>query len=334
MLLATGRRKSSRPNAVAATVVGILVTVLLASGCGGSISPGRSTVPSAAATSAAPTRTPAPTTTASSRRRTRVSTPVGSRPHRGTALADIAALKVKGRAPKTGYSREQFGPAWSDTDGNGCDQRDDVLRRDLTHKAYDGCEVLSGTLRDPYTGKIIRFHRGLRSSDAVQIDHLVALSDAWQTGAQQWRAAKRLRFANDTLNLLAVDGPTNESKGDGDAATWLPPTKSFRCSYVAHQVAVKKTYGLWVTSAERKAMRRVLTGCPSMRLPVRARIPLPPTARTRHVPAGTRTTAPGTRVVHPGAFCSPVGATGVTSKGTRMTCSTKPGDDRARWRSR
>lgn len=328
MLLATGR--TSRAACAAVSMVGILVMVLL-SGCAGSAGPAAPTSSSPTTPLVPPTRTADPT--ASSQHRSKVSTPIGSGPQRGTALAAIAALTVKGRAPKTGYSRERFGPAWSDTDGNGCDQRDDVLRRDLTHKTYDGCEVLSGRLRDPYTGRVIGFHRGLRSSAAVQIDHVVALSDAWQTGAQKWRPAKRLRFANDTLNLLAVDGPTNESKGDGDTATWLPPRKSFRCSYVAHQVAVKKTYGLWVTSAERSAMRRVLTGCPSMKLPVRARIPSPPTEHRPTAPQGRRSTAPR-RVVHPGAFCSAVGATGVTSKGTPMVCSTKPGDDRARWRSR
>jgi hypothetical protein len=196
----------------------------------------------------------------------------GSSP-RGTALAAAERLPVKGRAPKTGYSRDQFGSAWVDTDGNGCDQREDVLNRDLVDKTFDGCRVLTGTLHDPYTGRVIRFHRGQVTSAAVQIDHVVALSDAWQKGAQQWTAAKRLRFATDTLNLFAVDGPTNASKGDGDAATWLPPNKRFRCTYVAHQVAVKKQYGLWVTAAERAAMVRVLSGCSSMKLPTRTAIP-------------------------------------------------------------
>ena len=101
----------------------------------------------------------------------------------------------------------------------------------------------------------------------MDIDHLVALSDAWQKGAARWAAGKRLALANDPLNLLAVDSSTNRSKGDGDAATWLPPNKSFRCTYVARQVAVKGKYGVWVTAAERDAMNRVLTACPTMVLP-------------------------------------------------------------------
>jgi hypothetical protein len=102
---------------------------------------------------------------------------------------------------------------------------------------------------------------------AVQIDHVVALSDAWQKGAAQWDAAERRQFANDPLNLLAVDGSTNECKGDGDAATWLPPQHSFRRRYVARQVAVKAKWHLSIMSAEHDAMARVLSACPQQRVP-------------------------------------------------------------------
>lgn len=266
----------------------------------------------------------------------------------GSALAAAESLTVKGRAPRTGYSREQFGAAWEDTDGDGCDQRNDVLNRDLTHKVVDGCLVLSGTLHDPYTGRTIHFRRGETTSEAVQIDHVVSESDAWQTGAQQWSAAKRLRFATDTLNLYAVDGPTNESKGDGDTATWLPANKTFRCTYVAHQVAIKKKYGLWVTSAERAAMEQVLSRCPGMKLPRRAAIPDHPAShpttasRPQRSPhrspgAGSHTShgdsGSSSALVHPGAFCAPVGATGVTDRGTPMVCTATSTDPRARWRS-
>jgi hypothetical protein len=120
--------------------------------------------------------------------------------------------------------------------------------------------VQKGTLHDPYTGEIIQFERG-ENSNKVQIDHVVALSDAWQKGAQSLSETERKNLANDPLNLLAVDGPANQQKGDGDAATWLPPNKAFRCQYVARQVAVKKKYQLWVTTAENEAMHRVLNGC-------------------------------------------------------------------------
>ncbi|MFF0479327.1 DUF1524 domain-containing protein [Streptomyces sp. NPDC004284] len=185
----------------------------------------------------------------------------------GTALAAVDTLTVKGRAPKTGYEREKFGRSWVDVDKNGCGTRDDILKRDLTGVRFtDGhCKVASGTLTDdPYTGTTVRYVRG-RSQ--VDIDHVVALSDAWQKGAQKWDGETRRRFANDPLNLLAVDAATNRRKSDGDAATWLPPNQAYRCTYVARQVAVKKKYGVWVTAGERDAMKRVLGGCPRQKLP-------------------------------------------------------------------
>jgi hypothetical protein len=179
------------------------------------------------------------------------------------AAALLATLPVKGRAPKTGYSRDQFGPAWADVDRNGCDTRNDILSRDLTSVSWrpgtHDCVVVSGVLADPYTGRTIPFEKA--RAGEVQIDHLVALGDAWQTGAQALPVARREELANDPLNLLAVDGSTNESKSDSDAASWLPPNRAFRCRYVARQVAVKAAYGLWVTPAEHDAIARVLATC-------------------------------------------------------------------------
>lgn len=179
------------------------------------------------------------------------------------SLATLATLPIKGRAPKTGYTRDQFGPAWSDVDRNGCDTRNDMLRRDLTGETLEpnNCVVLTGTLADKYTGKTINFVRGNKTSTLVQIDHMVALSDAWQKGAQQLTAEERKQLSNDPLNLMASDGSANMSKGDGDAATWLPAHKPFRCEYVSRQVAVKAKYKLWVTQAEHDAMAGVLANC-------------------------------------------------------------------------
>ncbi|WP_421735798.1 HNH endonuclease family protein [Cellulomonas sp.] len=174
--------------------------------------------------------------------------------------AALDALPVRGRAPSTGYARERFGQAWADVDRNGCDTRNDILRRDLTDTVVEHCAVLSGTLDDPYTGVPIPFARGPDSA-AVQIDHVVALSHAWQTGAQQWSPTEREAFANDPANLLAVDGPANQDKGAGDAATWLPPNRGYRCVYALRQVRVKAAYGLWVTAPERDALDRELGRC-------------------------------------------------------------------------
>ena len=189
-----------------------------------------------------------------------------------TALKAVDSLVVKGRAPKTGYARSEFGRAWLDVDHNGCDTRNDILRRDMvgiTFKAGSAtCLVAFGKLIDPYSGATMSFVRGVKTSALVQIDHVVALSNAWQTGAFKLSAEKRIAMANDPLNLLAVNGSLNEQKSDGDAATWLPPLKSYRCSYVARQVAVKKKYGLWVTPAEKAAIVKILTTCPKQTLPV------------------------------------------------------------------
>ncbi|MBM7506042.1 HNH endonuclease family protein [Agromyces aurantiacus] len=177
-------------------------------------------------------------------------------------LATLAQLPVKGRAPMTGYERDEFGHGWIDVDRNGCDTRNDILARDLVDLDRPaGCRVLAGLLDDPYTGRSISFVRGEGTSQLVQIDHVVPLANAWVTGAQRLAEEERVAFANDPRNLLAVDGPTNAQKGAGDAATWLPPDRSFRCEYVARQVEVKASYGLWVTAPEREAMVRVLEGC-------------------------------------------------------------------------
>jgi hypothetical protein len=176
----------------------------------------------------------------------------------------LDALPVKGRAPTTGYDRSAFGQAWADVNRNGCDTRNDILARDLTGATFKpetrDCVVLAGTLDDPYSGGVRQFVRGAGSA-AVQIDHVVALADAWQKGAQQWAPETREAFANDPANLLAVDGPLNQEKAAGDAATWLPPNTGYRCVYVLRQVRVKAAYALWVTAAERDAMRRQLDRC-------------------------------------------------------------------------
>jgi hypothetical protein len=181
----------------------------------------------------------------------------------------LETLAVKGRAPKTGYSRSAFGPAWADVDRNGCDTRNDILKRDLTQVTFRAktrdCVVESGVLADPFSGENINFQRGEKTSALVQIDHVVALSNAWQTGIFKSDLATRKNFANDPLNLLAVKGSLNSQKGDGDAATWLPPDKQFRCDYVSRQVEVKVKYGLWLTRAERDAILRILSNPPCLK---------------------------------------------------------------------
>lgn len=182
-----------------------------------------------------------------------------------SAAEVLETLAVKGRAANDDYERTAFGQAWLDVDRNGCDTRNDILRRDLVGAHFtegSRCRVAGGEFHEPYTGALVTFTRGAESSKAVQIDHVVALGDAWQKGARQLTPQQRQNLANDPLNLVAADGPANQEKSASDAAGWLPKNKAFRCHYVARQISVKAAYALWVTPAEKDAMKRVLSSCP------------------------------------------------------------------------
>jgi hypothetical protein len=195
--------------------------------------------------------------------------PAAIRIYEGSAVRTLDRLAIKGRAPGNDYDRPaQFGEDWAfDFDRNGCDTRNDILKRDMVSETFDGCLVMAGVLNDKYSGETIEFVRGVGTSNKVQIDHVVALKDAWVKGAQQIDPQQRVNLANDPLNLMASKGTLNQQKGAGDAATWLPPNKGFRCEYVAHQVAVKAKYGLWVTQAEHDAILQILGTCPGQGLP-------------------------------------------------------------------
>ncbi|MFD7446447.1 HNH endonuclease family protein [Streptomyces sp. NPDC059909] len=193
--------------------------------------------------------------------------PVTSEADRAAARKLIETVVTKGRGPKTGYSRREFGYAWMDTaDGvplarNGCDTRNDLLARDgrgLRYRSGSDCVVVELTLDDPYTGRTIEWRK--QKAAAVQIDHVVPLSYAWQMGAARWADATRERIANDPLNLLPVDGPSNSAKSDSGPASWLPPDKRIRCSYAVRfaQVAVK--YEVPVTDADKRMMLRQCGG--------------------------------------------------------------------------
>lgn len=172
----------------------------------------------------------------------------------------LETLIVKGRAAKTGYSRSQFGSGW--VREGGCDMRNTILARDMVDVTRnEKCQVVSGRLVDSYTGTGVTFMKGSQTSQDVQIDHIVSLSNAWQTGAQQLSKERRIQLANDPINLIAVEGNINQAKGESDAASWLPPNKLFRCEYISRQVEVKYAYGLWVTPSEKDAMVRVLSAC-------------------------------------------------------------------------
>lgn len=190
-----------------------------------------------------------------------VTTGTPSDPNAKLARDVLETLEIKGRAPKTGYSREEFYKTWPNIDG--CSLRQIIIKREVGDSAkLDGCDVVAGTFTEPYTGQIFTGTQKSDFSKHIQIDHVVALSDAWQKGAQYKTKEERYAMATDPLNLLAVDSSANQQKSDGDAATWLPSNKAFRCQYVARQVSVKSKYALWVTQAEHDAIAGVLENCP------------------------------------------------------------------------
>jgi Protein of unknown function (DUF1524) len=265
-----GNRRTNLGTAAAcglAAAVSLAVALAL-SGCADT-SASESNSPTATATSVAPlpvktaprtvnipTATkPKPTTTAKAKVAAKA---------QATAVVvaerQLAGLAVHAQASMAGYKRTEFGNGWIYS--GGCNTRDRILARDLRDVTYRGdtCIVATGVLIDPYGGSVINFSKA-RDPSAVQIDHVVALGNAWTTGAASWTFDKRKQLANDPLELLAVDGPLNQAKGDDDASEWLPPRTAYRCAYVERQIAVKAQYGLWVTPAEKSAMRGVLADC-------------------------------------------------------------------------
>ncbi len=184
------------------------------------------------------------------------------------AIEALGQLAVAGRVSQVGYDRSKFSQGWADYEG--CDMRNRILQRDLVDTILDkdNCIVLRGTLKSgPYSGKDILFERGVGTSGAIHIEHVVAVSDAWQKGAQDLSRQERRQFYNDPLNLIAVDGPTNQDKGSQDASAWLPQ-RSYRCRYIARQIAVKLRYSLWLSPPEHQAMQKQLQTCPLQVLPI------------------------------------------------------------------
>ncbi|MFC3372259.1 HNH endonuclease family protein [Glutamicibacter protophormiae] len=250
------------------------------------------------------------------------------------ALTVLNTLPVKGKAPATGYNRNtKFGNGWKDFDKDKCDERQEALSRDMSKVKFKDkkkCTVASGTLNDLYTGRQINWKV---KSGSVDIDHVVALKNAWISGGQQLSQAQRQALANDPLNLIAADASANRQKGDKNAAEWLPKNKSFRCQYVATQISVKKKYALSVTSAEKKAMSKVLDSCKNQKA---AKVtPIKPAGSSKST-TSSKPKAPGTVkvTVSPGAFCKGAdkGKRGKSKAGKTYTCKSSKSESRLRWR--
>lgn len=181
------------------------------------------------------------------------------------ALSVLDGIPIAGKTDWDGpFDRAgSFGDGWQDPDGNGCDARNDALAEAFTEVQLlrDGCRVASGVFTDPYSGQTVEFLRGPDTSDDVQVDHVVALYNAWRTGAQDLDFDERVQLANDPLNLQPTLDWVNDDKQSQDASQWLPPEEDYHCVYVARQVAVKASYGLWVTPAEHETINEVLQTC-------------------------------------------------------------------------
>jgi len=252
------------------------------------------------------------------------------------ALSMLKSLPVKGKAPATGYNRnKKFGNGWKDYDGDKCDERQDTLSRDMSKVKFKDrkkCTVASGTLHDKYTSKKINWKV---KSGSVDIDHVVALKNAWISGAQQLSQSQRQALANDPLNLIAADASANRKKGDKNAAEWLPKNKSFRCQYVATQISVKKKYALSVTKAEKNAMTKVLNTCRNQKgAKVTAIKPAgnqKKNTQKKSAPKKSPSLVKGT--VHPGSYCKNAdkGKRGKAKSGKVYTCK-YDANGKLRWR--
>lgn len=257
----------------------------------------------------------------------------------GNALTVLDTLNVEKLVSDAAYDRvAAYGAAWLDVGDRGCDTRNETLARDLSKTSTTGCQVLSGTLDDPYTGEQLDFVQGAETSSLVQVDHLVSLQNAWQTGAQNLSRAQRESLANDPLNLQSVDGLSESIKAGRDASNWLPDNLDFRCEYIARQISVKATYGLWVTKAEKSAMATALKDCPEEPEQSSPFTPKPvpkatptrtPTPTPEPVPEYTPSPVPepdpvqeqpAVTGINPGGFCSTPGVVGTAANGRSYTC--------------
>ncbi|GAA4843778.1 HNH endonuclease family protein [Kitasatospora terrestris] len=234
-------------------VLSVLLPVLALAGCTSGGKTSHESVPPGQAQGANPLQNPDGTGPGLA--------PITSAADRAAGIALIAKVKTAAPGPKTGYDRDQFGPAWTDNvDGvplghNDCGTRDDVLARDgraVEHKDGSACVVTGMTIWDPYTGKNVQWTKAQASK--IQIDHVMPLSYDWQQGAAQWDKAKRVQIANDPLNLIPADGSQNASKGDSGPASWLPANQAVRCSYAVRWAQVSLKYQLPVTPADKQAM--------------------------------------------------------------------------------
>jgi hypothetical protein len=270
----------------------------------------------------------------------------------GSALALLQTIRVENEY-QVGYVRTLF-EHWRDIDGDGCDSRDQVLKRDsvsLPQVDPVNCNVIAGDWVSPYDGA-----RWSNPTD-IDIDHVVALKEAWDSGAWAWSAAQRKAFANDTSDsrtLLAVTDSVNQSKSDRDPSNWLPPLQSYTCTYLGNWIAVKVRWNLSMDSSECGRIKNLLQStCSSLNIAPIPNLPNisggttvianPPASNTISTPTPNTTSTGAVAQISPGSYCSPEGAfgyytlTGSTTPSTYVCSKTGVSGvpysgGRARWR--
>lgn len=274
----------------------------------------------------------------------------------GSALALLQTVRVENEY-QVGYDRALF-EHWRDVDGDGCDSRDQVLKRDsisLPQVDPVNCNVIAGDWISPYDGA-----KWSNPTD-IDIDHVVALKEAWDSGAWAWSAAQRKAYANDTSDnrtLLAVTDSVNQSKSDKDPSNWLPPLQSYTCTYLGNWIAVKVRWNLSMDASEYGRIKNLLQStCISLNIAPIPNLPNisggttvvtnPPSSTTNSTVKATvtsTTTATGTVAqINPGSYCSPEGAIGYytlsgSTTPTTYVCSKTDASGvpysggRARWR--
>lgn len=250
----------------------------------------------------------------------------------GNTRTAIASLTVADES-RTGYDRDLF-RHWIDEDGDGCNTRYEVLIAEAVQRPRvgAGCRLTGGRWVSAYDG--------LRTSNTrtLDIDHVVPLAEAWDSGASVWSSDARMRFANDLGDaraLTAVSASSNRRKSDQDPSQWLP-TKG-RCTYLVHWVAVKVRWRLSIDAAEKTALLRLVDDCGLTA--VRVTYALAATRVDTTTVAGASTDAPTNadvvtvaNVITPGAFCAPAGAIGYSVKRNEYTCKPSATESRNRWR--
>ena len=270
----------------------------------------------------------------------------------GSALALLQTIRVENEY-QVGYNRALF-DHWRDIDGDGCDSRDQVLKRDsisLPQVDPVNCNVVAGDWVSPYDGA-----KWSNPSD-IDIDHVVALKEAWDSGAWAWSAAQRKAFANDTSDsrtLLAVTDSVNQSKSDKDPSNWLPPLQSYTCTYLGNWIAVKVRWGLSMDSSEYGRIKNLLqSACISLNIAPIPNLPNisggttvvtnPASSITNSTVASTTASTGTATQINPGSYCSPEGAIGYytlsgSTSPTTYVCSKTDASGvpysggRARWR--